>query len=84
MRPPSPHPDRTPDEPELDAVVVGAGFGGLHMLRRFQEAGLQARLFEAGDEVGGTWFWNRYPGCRCDVPTIEYSYSFDEGLEQER
>src|SRR5438094_316877 len=66
-----------------DAVVVGAGFAGLYMLYRLRGLGLSVRVFEAGDGVGGTWFWNRYPGARCDVESMEYSYSFSADLEQE-
>lgn len=68
---------------ELDVVIVGAGFGGLYMLYRARQMGLKARLFEAGDGVGGTWYWNRYPGARCDVPSFEYSYSFDPAIEED-
>jgi cation diffusion facilitator CzcD-associated flavoprotein CzcO len=68
---------------EVDAVVVGAGFAGLYMLHRLRERGLRAVVLEAGSGVGGTWFWNRYPGARCDVESVDYSYSFDEELEQE-
>jgi len=67
----------------LDAIIVGAGFSGLYMLHRLREAGLFARVFEAGSEVGGTWFWNRYPGARCDIESLEYSYSFSEELTRE-
>ena len=67
----------------FDVVVVGAGFGGLYMLHRLREMGLSARVFEAGGGVGGTWYWNRYPGCRCDVESLEYSYSFSEALQQD-
>ncbi len=67
----------------FDAVVVGAGFAGLYMLHKLRGLGLAVRVFEAGDGVGGTWYWNRYPGARCDVESIEYSYGFDEELEQE-
>ena len=66
-----------------DAVVVGAGFAGLYMLYRLRQMGFTARVFEAGDGVGGTWFWNRYPGAACDIESLEYSYSFDEALQQE-
>jgi cyclohexanone monooxygenase len=66
-----------------DAVVVGAGFAGLYMLHKLRQMGLRARAYEAGDGVGGTWFWNRYPGARCDVESMQYSYSFDEDLQQE-
>jgi cyclohexanone monooxygenase len=67
----------------VDAVVVGAGFAGLYMLHRLRTSGISARAFEAGDGVGGTWYWNCYPGARCDVESVDYSYSFDTELEQE-
>jgi cyclohexanone monooxygenase len=67
----------------VDAVVVGAGVAGLYAVHKLRGLGLDVVGIEAADGVGGTWYWNRYPGCRCDVPTIEYSYSFDEQLEQE-
>src|ERR1041385_8588266 len=67
----------------LDAIIVGAGFSGLYMLHRLRTAGLFARVFEAGSGVGGTWFWNRYPGARCDIESMEYSYSFSEELTRE-
>src|SRR5919201_2098186 len=71
-------------EPErLDAVVVGAGFAGLYMLHRLRGLGLTARVYEAGDGIGGTWYWNRYPGARCDVESLDYSYSFSDELQQE-
>ena len=66
-----------------DAVVVGAGFAGLYMLHRLRQAGFNARVLEAGSGVGGTWYWNRYPGARCDVESMEYSYSFSNALQQE-
>ncbi len=66
-----------------DAIVVGAGLSGLYMLHRLRGLGLKARVFEAGSGVGGTWFWNRYPGARCDVDSLEYSYSFSDDLQQE-
>ena len=66
-----------------DAVIVGAGFAGLYMLHRLRSQGMSARVFEAGSGVGGTWFWNRYPGARCDVNSLEYSYSFSDELQQE-
>ncbi len=68
---------------DYDAVVVGAGFAGMYMLHRLRNAGYSVRVFEAGSGVGGTWFWNRYPGARCDVESLEYSYSFSEELQQE-
>ncbi len=67
----------------LDAVIVGAGFAGLYMLHRLRGLGLSARVFEAGDDVGGTWYWNRYPGARCDVESMQYSFSFSEELQQD-
>ncbi|WP_063043861.1 flavin-containing monooxygenase [Nocardia pseudovaccinii] len=70
--------------PYVDVVVVGAGFTGLYALHKFRdEMKMSVRVFEAGGDVGGTWYWNRYPGCRCDVESIFYSYSFDEALQQE-
>jgi cyclohexanone monooxygenase len=73
----------TETKTEIDVVVVGAGFGGLYALHKLRGLGFSARAFEAGSDVGGTWFWNRYPGCRCDVESVDYSYSFDNDLEQE-
>jgi cyclohexanone monooxygenase len=70
-------------EHEYDAVVVGAGFAGLYMLHRLHGLGLRARAYEAGSGVGGTWYWNRYPGARCDIESLEYSYQFSEELQQE-
>jgi cyclohexanone monooxygenase len=67
----------------MDAVVVGAGFAGLYMLHRLRGLGFSARVFEAGEGIGGTWYWNRYPGARCDVESLDYSYSFSEELQQE-
>ena len=69
--------------PELDVVVVGAGVSGLYALHRLRKAGFRTKVYEAGSGVGGTWFWNRYPGCRCDVESMEYSYSFDSDLQQQ-
>jgi cation diffusion facilitator CzcD-associated flavoprotein CzcO len=67
----------------VDAVVVGAGFSGLYMLYRLREAGFSTCVFETGDNVGGTWYWNRYPGARCDVESIYYNYTFSEELLKE-
>ncbi|MGY1814671.1 flavin-containing monooxygenase [Blastococcus sp. SYSU D00820] len=67
----------------VDVLVVGAGFAGLYALHRSRQAGLTAVAVEAGDDVGGTWYWNRYPGARCDVESVDYSYSFDEDLQRE-
>jgi cyclohexanone monooxygenase len=66
-----------------DVVVVGAGFAGMYMLHRLRQQGLSARVYEQGGDVGGTWYWNRYPGARCDVESMQYSYSFDDELQQE-
>ena len=68
---------------DFDVVVVGAGFAGLYALYRLREQGLSVRVFEAGNGVGGTWYWNRYPGARCDAESVVYSYSFSKELEQE-
>jgi len=68
---------------EVDVVVVGAGFGGLYMIHKLRELNLRTVCFEAGGGVGGTWYWNRYPGARCDVESMDYSYSFSPELEQE-
>ena len=67
----------------LDAIVIGAGLAGLYALHRLRGMGLSVRVLEAGSGVGGTWFWNRYPGCRCDVESMEYSYSFSNDLQQD-
>lgn len=67
----------------LDALVVGAGFAGLYQQIKLREGSFTSKIVEAGSGVGGTWFWNRYPGARCDIPSMEYSYSFDPALEQE-
>ncbi len=71
------------EQADFDVVVVGAGFAGLYMLHRLRGLGLSARVYEAGAGVGGTWYWNRYPGARCDVESLQYSYSFSEELQQE-
>ena len=68
---------------DVDAVIVGAGFAGLYMLHRLRGLGMSARVYEAGSGVGGTWYWNRYPGARCDTESIEYSFSFSDELQQE-
>src|SRR5436309_7126534 len=67
----------------FDAVVVGAGFAGMYMLHRLRGLGLSVRVYEQGGDVGGTWYWNRYPGARCDVESMQYSYSFSDELQQE-
>jgi cyclohexanone monooxygenase len=68
---------------DFDAIVIGAGFAGMYMLHRLRQKGFSARVLEAGKGVGGTWYWNRYPGARCDVESVEYSYQFSEELQQE-
>lgn len=70
-------------EKKLDAVIIGAGFAGMYMLHKLRELGFSARVLDAASGVGGTWYWNRYPGARCDVDSMFYSYGFDEDLEQE-
>jgi cation diffusion facilitator CzcD-associated flavoprotein CzcO len=69
--------------PVYDAIVIGAGFAGIYMLYSLLQMGLQVRVYERGGDVGGTWYWNRYPGACCDTLSVYYSYSFDEKLEQE-
>jgi cation diffusion facilitator CzcD-associated flavoprotein CzcO len=73
----------TPDENCLDAVIVGAGFAGMYMLHRLRGMGFKSLVLEAGDGVGGTWYWNRYPGARCDVESMQYSFQFSNDLQQE-
>ncbi len=67
---------------EVDAVIVGAGFSGMYALHLLRQRGLSAVVFEAGESVGGTWYWNRYPGARCDVESINYQYSFSDELQR--
>jgi cation diffusion facilitator CzcD-associated flavoprotein CzcO len=68
---------------QLDAVIIGAGFSGLYMLHRLRALGLRCRIYETGDGVGGTWYWNRYPGARCDSESYFYCYSFDDQILQD-
>ena len=68
---------------ELDAVVVGAGFGGMYMLNKLRDLGMTTTVFEAAPDVGGTWYWNAYPGARCDIESLMYNYSFDSELRDE-
>jgi cation diffusion facilitator CzcD-associated flavoprotein CzcO len=68
---------------QFDALVIGAGFSGLYMLHRLRQLGIWTRVLEMAENVGGTWLFNRYPGARCDIESIEYSYSFSEDIEQE-
>ena len=66
-----------------DVVIVGAGFSGMYLLHHLRELGFHAQAIEAADEVGGTWYWNRYPGARCDIESLSYSYSFDDAWQQQ-
>ncbi len=66
-----------------DAIVVGAGFAGMYMLHKLRGLGMRVRAFDAASDVGGTWYWNRYPGARCDVVSVDYSFSFSDELQQE-
>jgi cyclohexanone monooxygenase len=68
---------------QIDVLVVGAGFAGLYLLHRLRKLGLAVHAFEAGGGVGGTWYWNRYPGARCDVESMQYSFGFSEELQQD-
>ena len=68
---------------KLDVLVIGAGFAGMYMLHSLKNLGLDVLVVEEGDGVGGTWYWNRYPGARCDVPSLEYSYGFSDELQRE-
>ncbi len=68
---------------QFDAIVIGAGISGMYLIYRLRELGLSVRVYEAGGEVGGTWYWNRYPGCRFDSESISYGYSFSDELLQE-
>ena len=71
------------DEAPLEVAIIGAGFGGMYMLHKLRALGFAAKAFEAGTGVGGTWYWNRYPGARCDIESLQYSYSFDEAIQQD-
>ena len=66
----------------LDVVVVGAGFAGMYALHKLRSRGLKVLVYEAGSGVGGTWYWNRYPGARCDVNSLEYSYQFPKNFSK--
>jgi cation diffusion facilitator CzcD-associated flavoprotein CzcO len=67
----------------VDIVVAGAGFSGIYLVHKLRQAGFSFRVLESGGDVGGTWYWNRYPGARCDIPTTDYTYSWDPDLEDE-
>jgi len=71
------------NKPQCDVAIVGAGFAGLYLLHRCRQLGLNARVWETGKGVGGTWYWNRYPGARCDIESMQYSYQFDDDLQQQ-
>src|SRR5499433_4220127 len=73
----------TSEPARFDAIIVGAGVGGLYAIHRLRQLGLKVRAFEQGGGVGGTWYWNRYPGARCDVESMQYSYSFSDELQRE-
>jgi cyclohexanone monooxygenase len=75
--------DHLAGDTTCDVVVVGAGFAGMYLLHRLRGLGLRVRVYEQGGDVGGTWYWNRYPGARCDVESMQYSYSFSDELQQE-
>ncbi|PCJ27312.1 MAG: cyclohexanone monooxygenase [SAR86 cluster bacterium] len=68
---------------QFDVIVIGAGFAGMYAVYRLRKLGFSVQAIEAGGDVGGTWYWNRYPGARCDVHSLEYSYQFSEELQQE-
>jgi cyclohexanone monooxygenase len=78
-----PQRDATTAAKSFDVIVVGAGFAGMYLLHRLRGLGLSARVFEQGTGVGGTWYWNRYPGARCDIESMQYSYSFSAELQQQ-
>ncbi|MHB8529013.1 MAG: NAD(P)-binding protein, partial [Caulobacteraceae bacterium] len=71
------------EAPGFDAIVIGAGFAGLYAVFKLREAGFSVCGFEKGSDVGGVWYWNRYPGARCDCESYYYSYSFSNELQQE-
>src|SRR5699024_12038875 len=68
---------------DFDAVAIGAGIGGLYAVHKLREEGYSVRAYETGSDVGGTWYWNKYPGARCDVDSVYYQYSFSDELIQE-
>jgi len=71
------------DKNTFDVIVVGAGFSGLYLIHKMRQLGYSVKVFEKGDDVGGTWYWNRYPGARCDIESVDYSFGFDEDLQKE-
>ena len=80
---PTPTPTPTGAAQPVDVLIVGAGFAGLYMLHKARQLGLRALVIEAASGVGGTWFHNRYPGARVDIQSLEYSFGFDDGLQQD-
>src|SRR4051794_13610969 len=74
---------RTETSPDFDAIIIGAGVSGLYQLYKLRELGINTRVFEAGTGVGGTWYWNRYPGARFDSESWSYGYSFSPELLEE-
>src|SRR5262245_27678162 len=66
-----------------DVIIIGAGVAGVYGIHKLRQLGLKVKAFEKGSDVGGTWYWNRYPGCRCDVESLEYSFSFSPELDQD-
>src|SRR6202012_5980675 len=74
---------RTANDVDFDAIIIGGGISGMFMLYRLRQLGISARLFEAGTDLGGTWYWNRYPGARFDSESWTYGYSFSKELMQE-
>lgn len=74
---------RNGSQERLDVAVVGAGFSGLYLIHRLRKLGFSVKAFDRAGDIGGTWYWNRYPGARCDVESMQYSYSFDEDLQQD-
>jgi cation diffusion facilitator CzcD-associated flavoprotein CzcO/acetyl esterase/lipase len=79
----APDADVTAESPQFDVIVVGAGMAGLYLLHRLRGLGMSAVALEAADGVGGTWYWNRYPGARCDIQSLDYQFTFDPELERE-
>ncbi|MFM9927637.1 NAD(P)/FAD-dependent oxidoreductase [Variovorax sp. H27-G14] len=83
LKPSSSQAQADPQAQRLDVIIVGGGFGGMYAVHKFNKLGLKLQAFESGGDVGGVWYWNRYPGARVDLPSIDYSYSFSSEIEQE-
>jgi len=77
------HTNNKRDPSDYDVLIVGAGFSGLYLLHRLRGSGFRVKVVDRASDVGGTWYWNRYPGARCDVESMQYAYSFCPELEQE-